>query len=159
VPSSLLGVVGVLASAQVVVAHGNHNAEKIAEGEATSKEPMDSILWIHILLMMLSFGIIFPTGMVLGVGITHQGCRSQLIGGIDCKKQVACTGADTWDHYRCSGILFGTSPQRASFCAERTRLILQLADAHTCCPNSIRNIPQVPSHERDPWKDQSMAME
>lgn len=30
-------------------------------------EGQDSILWIHILLMMLSFGIIFPTGMVLGV--------------------------------------------------------------------------------------------
>jgi len=31
-------------------------------------KPQDSILWIHILLMMLSFGIIFPFGMVLGVG-------------------------------------------------------------------------------------------
>ncbi len=27
----------------------------------------DAILWTHILLMILSFGIIFPTGMVLGV--------------------------------------------------------------------------------------------
>jgi hypothetical protein len=40
-PSSLLsGIVGILASAQVVAAHGNHNMEKIAEGDATSKEPM-----------------------------------------------------------------------------------------------------------------------
>lgn len=30
----------------------------------------DAILWIHILLMMLSFGIIFPTGMVLGVRLS-----------------------------------------------------------------------------------------
>ncbi|CAG8950553.1 hypothetical protein HYFRA_00002761 [Hymenoscyphus fraxineus] len=51
-----------------VTGHGGHGmSEKIVEGEAASSDPMDSILWIHILLMMLSFGIIFPTGMVLGM--------------------------------------------------------------------------------------------
>jgi hypothetical protein len=30
----------------------------------------DSVLWAHILLMMLAFGVIFPTGMVLGVSST-----------------------------------------------------------------------------------------
>ncbi|EKD17387.1 uncharacterized protein L3040_008426 [Drepanopeziza brunnea f. sp. 'multigermtubi'] len=48
-----------------VEAHGD--VSHIAEGESTSKEPIDTILWIHILLMMLSFGIVFPTGMVLGI--------------------------------------------------------------------------------------------
>ncbi|TAQ90816.1 hypothetical protein B7494_g875 [Chlorociboria aeruginascens] len=49
------------------MAHGNHNMEKIQDGEAMSADPIDSILWIHILLQMLAFGIIFPTGMVLGI--------------------------------------------------------------------------------------------
>jgi hypothetical protein len=38
--SLLLGLVGILTSAQGVVAHGGHNMEKIAEGEAMSKEPL-----------------------------------------------------------------------------------------------------------------------
>ncbi|CAL3971151.1 unnamed protein product [Diplocarpon coronariae] len=46
-------------------AHGDMS--HVAEGEYVSKDPIDAILWIHILLMMLSFGIIFPTGMVLGI--------------------------------------------------------------------------------------------
>lgn len=45
----------------------------------------DSILWIHILLQMFAFGIIFPTGMVLGVGDKDQGqYRGMLIRILDC---------------------------------------------------------------------------
>lgn len=29
--------------------------------------PQDSILWVHIILMTVAFGLIFPAGMVLGV--------------------------------------------------------------------------------------------
>lgn len=47
------------------VAHGGH--ENVPEGEATSVDPIDSILWIHILLQMFAFGIVFPLGMVLGI--------------------------------------------------------------------------------------------
>lgn len=32
-------------------------------------EIQDTTLWIHILLQMLAFGIIFPLGMVLGVSL------------------------------------------------------------------------------------------
>lgn len=44
-----------------------HHVNKIAEGEVISEDPIDSILWIHILLQGFAWGIIFPTGMVLGV--------------------------------------------------------------------------------------------
>ena len=50
----------------VVTAH-EHHVNKIQQGEAISEDPIDSILWIHILVQSLAWGIIFPTGMVLGV--------------------------------------------------------------------------------------------
>jgi hypothetical protein len=39
----------------------------IAEGEGASPDPIDGILWAHILLQAFAWGILFPTGMVLGV--------------------------------------------------------------------------------------------
>lgn len=54
-----------------VTAH-EHHVNKIAEGEAISQDPIDSILWIHILLQGFAWGIIFPTGMVLGVRLSEQ---------------------------------------------------------------------------------------
>jgi len=38
-----------------------------AKGKWVSEEPIDSILWIHILLQTFAWGILFPTGMVLGI--------------------------------------------------------------------------------------------
>lgn len=49
----------------LVSAHGGH--DHIPEGEAISPEPIDSTLWIHILLQILAWGIIYPIGMVLGL--------------------------------------------------------------------------------------------
>ncbi|KAL5121745.1 hypothetical protein ACEQ8H_000432 [Pleosporales sp. CAS-2024a] len=43
-----------------------HHTDKIADGHAISVDPIDSILWIHILVQAVAWGIIFPTGMVLG---------------------------------------------------------------------------------------------
>ena len=47
----------------VVVAHEHHD-EDLPPGQAVSFDPVDSILWMHIFFMTLSFGILFPTGMV-----------------------------------------------------------------------------------------------
>ncbi|KAI9807273.1 MAG: hypothetical protein M1833_000016 [Piccolia ochrophora] len=61
-----------------------HHTDEIPEGQAVSAEPLvslswirsritwlivrkDTILWIHILIQILAFGIIFPSGMVLGI--------------------------------------------------------------------------------------------
>ncbi|KAF2263859.1 integral membrane protein-like protein [Lojkania enalia] len=49
-----------------VEAH-EHHMDKIEEGHAISDDPIDSILWIHILIQSLAWGILFPTGMVLGI--------------------------------------------------------------------------------------------
>ena len=48
-----------------VFAHGGH--DKIPEGAVMSDDPIDSTLWIHILLQSLAWGILFPLGMVLGL--------------------------------------------------------------------------------------------
>lgn len=49
-----------------VLAH-EHHADKIEDGHAVSADPLDSILWIHILVQSLAWGVIFPIGMVLGM--------------------------------------------------------------------------------------------
>lgn len=58
-------VAAALLLSTVVTAHDHHN--DIEEGHAISADPIDSILWIHILIQSLAWGVIFPTGMVLGV--------------------------------------------------------------------------------------------
>ena len=48
-----------------VLAHGGH--DNIPPGKAISPEPLDTTLWIHILIQCLAWGILMPTGMVLGL--------------------------------------------------------------------------------------------
>ncbi|KAF2026679.1 hypothetical protein EK21DRAFT_73678 [Setomelanomma holmii] len=57
--------VAALLLSTAVRAH-DHHTNNIEEGHAISADPIDSILWIHILIQSLAWGIIFPTGMVLG---------------------------------------------------------------------------------------------
>jgi hypothetical protein len=44
----------------LVAAHGNSE-------ESVADDPVDSVLWIHIFVQTLVWGILFPTGMVLGI--------------------------------------------------------------------------------------------
>ncbi|KEF61082.1 uncharacterized protein A1O9_02647 [Exophiala aquamarina CBS 119918] len=62
-------------------AHGGHT-DKIPEGEAISADPLDSRLWTHILLMVLSFGLIFPYGMVLGIIRSRWHVPVQIVGTV-----------------------------------------------------------------------------
>ncbi|KAI4260256.1 MAG: hypothetical protein LQ352_000378 [Teloschistes flavicans] len=55
-----------LALVQRAASHEHHD-DKIPEGEAISPDPIDTTLWIHIIVQILAFGLIFPTGMVLGL--------------------------------------------------------------------------------------------
>ncbi|KUJ13122.1 uncharacterized protein LY89DRAFT_756530 [Mollisia scopiformis] len=68
-------------SARGVHAHG-HDMSKIQEGEFASEDPIDAILWVHILLQMVAFGIIFPTGMVLGVLRNRWHVPTQVVGTV-----------------------------------------------------------------------------
>ncbi|KAF1811996.1 hypothetical protein P152DRAFT_466811 [Eremomyces bilateralis CBS 781.70] len=49
-----------------VEAH-EHHMDNIEEGQFISPDPIDSILWTHILIQTFAWGILFPTGMVLGI--------------------------------------------------------------------------------------------
>ncbi|KAF1983470.1 integral membrane protein-like protein [Aulographum hederae CBS 113979] len=62
--SSLLAIV--LAFASTVNAH-EHHMDKIEPGQGASADPIDTILWIHIFLQIGAWGLLFPTGMVLGI--------------------------------------------------------------------------------------------
>ena len=46
------------------VASHEHHDEELPPGQAITFDPVDGILWTHILFMSLSFGVLFPTGMV-----------------------------------------------------------------------------------------------
>ncbi|KAK6437918.1 hypothetical protein LTR95_005881 [Oleoguttula sp. CCFEE 5521] len=67
-----------LALAATALAHGGHDA--VPEGEAISPEPIDTTLWIHILLQTLAWGILFPTGMVLGLVKSRWHVPVQILG-------------------------------------------------------------------------------
>ncbi|KAI9661693.1 MAG: hypothetical protein M1821_008931 [Bathelium mastoideum] len=51
---------------RIVNAHEHHD-DKIPEGEGISPDPIDSILWAHILMQIFAWGVLFPIGMVLGI--------------------------------------------------------------------------------------------
>ncbi|KAK3716803.1 hypothetical protein LTR37_006153 [Vermiconidia calcicola] len=60
-----MAAIAAILFAGVTYAHGGH--DKIPEGHAVSPEPLDKTLWTHILIQCLAWGIILPTGMVLGL--------------------------------------------------------------------------------------------
>ena len=62
-PVSLLLVLAMCCS--FVASHEHH--EELPDGQAITFDPVNSILWTHIFLMSLSFGVLFPTGMVTSV--------------------------------------------------------------------------------------------
>ncbi|OQD70465.1 hypothetical protein PENDEC_c023G04707 [Penicillium decumbens] len=66
--------------ASIVSAHGGHAA--VPEGSATSQEPIDSTLWVHMILMGFTFGIIFPIGMVLGIVRSRWHVPLQTVGTV-----------------------------------------------------------------------------
>lgn len=72
-PNLLLGGIWIVAICLVRGAHSHeHHNDAIPEGDGISNNPIDSILWIHILLQTLAWGILFPTGMILGVRRPHM---------------------------------------------------------------------------------------
>ncbi|EOD47697.1 putative integral membrane protein [Neofusicoccum parvum UCRNP2] len=64
-PARAVGL-ALLCLAATTEAH-EHHMDDIPEGQYTSPDPIDAILWIHILLQSLAWGVLFPTGMVLGI--------------------------------------------------------------------------------------------
>ncbi|GES66937.1 integral membrane protein [Aspergillus terreus] len=74
------GVLAALLLVSPALAHGGH--ENVPEGAAISEDPIDSTLWVHMILMGLSFGIIFPLGMVLGIVRSRWHVPLQIVGTV-----------------------------------------------------------------------------
>ncbi|ROT34509.1 YTP1 protein [Sodiomyces alkalinus F11] len=72
----------ILASFPTAVLAHDHGENKIPEGHVVSPEPLDATLWVHIFLMMLAFGVIFPVGMVLGVAKNRWHVPTQALGTV-----------------------------------------------------------------------------
>jgi hypothetical protein len=68
---SPLALLLLAASIPMADAH-DHDSTHIEDGQAVSAEPIDTTLWVHIFIQMAAWGVIFPTGMVLGVRIAFK---------------------------------------------------------------------------------------
>nr|POE78501.1 protein ytp1 [Quercus suber] len=75
--SIALGSAVILLLPSLALAHGGHEA--IPEGEVISPEPLDTTLWIHILLQTFTWGILMPTGMVLGLARSRWHVPTQIL--------------------------------------------------------------------------------
>lgn len=61
-----LHVALLVASLSVAVrAHEHHNDDALSEENL--EKPIDMLLWLHILVQILTWGFMFPIGMVLGL--------------------------------------------------------------------------------------------
>jgi hypothetical protein len=59
-----------------------HEHHEMPSGEYVTGDPIDGILWAHIFIMGLTFGIIFPTGLVLGLTRNRFHVPLQITGGV-----------------------------------------------------------------------------
>ncbi|KAG5925430.1 hypothetical protein E4U42_004307 [Claviceps africana] len=78
--TSLLLFVATLA--KMANGHEHHGDSKIPEGQTISLEPLDTILWIHIVVNMFAYGVIFPIGMVLGMTKSRWHVPTQAVGSL-----------------------------------------------------------------------------
>ncbi|KAM3562384.1 hypothetical protein ARSEF4850_002774 [Beauveria asiatica] len=76
--ASLVIVAALCSAAQ---AHDHHGVQKnIPEGETVTKEPLDSLTWLHIFIQMFAYGVIFPIGMVFGMTKSRWHVPTQAVG-------------------------------------------------------------------------------
>ncbi|KAM3439613.1 hypothetical protein MY4824_002605 [Beauveria thailandica] len=79
--ASTASLVIVAALCSVAQAHDHHGVQKnIPEGETVTKEPLDSITWLHIFIQMFAYGVIFPIGMVFGMTKSRWHVPTQAVG-------------------------------------------------------------------------------
>lgn len=82
-PATMALLLSIASFGALVHAHDHHGGEShIPEGEAISFDPIDNILWVHILIQMLAYGIIFPIGMVFGITKSRWHVPTQVIGSV-----------------------------------------------------------------------------
>lgn len=113
---------------------------------------------------MLAFGIIFPTGMVMGVSGNSAGADSTEVDGEWCtddladdEKPMARTDTGFGNSSGDCGLLYGTLTQRTTVCAECPFLIREFSDVHARCTSRNGHILEATSGERDQWEDTALC--
>lgn len=81
-----------LAVALPAAAHKHH--EHVTEEQKNA--PIDAILWIHIFLQMIVWGVLFPTGMVLGMSKSRWHVPLQV-----CPLSFILSGGVSKTYFRC----------------------------------------------------------
>jgi len=79
-PTALL--LSIAAFATRAAAHDHHGESEIPEGETVTLEPLDTVMWIHIFIQMLAYGVIFPVGMIFGMTKSRWHVPTQIFGTI-----------------------------------------------------------------------------
>ncbi|CDO51559.1 similar to Saccharomyces cerevisiae YNL237W YTP1 Probable type-III integral membrane protein of unknown function [Geotrichum candidum] len=75
---------------------GRHeHSANLEEGTYVSPDPIDGVLWAHILIMMFTFGILFPVGLVLGLSRNRWHVPVQTLAGL-----LAITGYFIGHHHK-----------------------------------------------------------
>jgi hypothetical protein len=59
-----------------------HEHHEMPDGQLVTGDPIDGILWAHIIIMGLAFGVIFPIGMVAGLARHRLHVPVQIFGGV-----------------------------------------------------------------------------
>jgi len=110
----------------------------------------DSILWVHIILQIVTFGLIFPTGMVLGVCCTRLIVTRLRLTRIctDCSIAMACPRPSLRRRCCCCRLLPGPCPWRPSIRAQHSCRLCLVPHADAPSTNRTGCIPQATLDER-----------
>ena len=133
-----------------VLAHDHHDA--LTEEETSA--PVDNILWIHIFLQALVWGVIFPIGMVLGLSRSRWHVPLQVSLPSQRTEHPAhrCPSLYVYvGNWLCpdSRRLYpGPLAQRTLISRWNTRQICQHTHSPYPCPAHHRNLPEA-THQRE----------
>lgn len=73
----------VIASTLLALARAHeHVTSNVQHGAVISADPIDRKLWLHIAIMMLAFGILFPMGVVFGLSKSRWHVPTQIVATI-----------------------------------------------------------------------------
>ncbi|ANB13599.1 Ytp1p [Sugiyamaella lignohabitans] len=59
-----------------------HEHHEMPDGEHITGEPLDGIMWAHIIIMSVAFGVVFPIGLVCGLARNRFHVPIQTTGGV-----------------------------------------------------------------------------
>lgn len=103
-------------------------------------------------MQIFAFGIIFPTGMVLGVSFSRSAMQEKVLPDSeefpDCPFSMACPSSDRRCHPLDRRLLPRPRAWWPPVHPQYTRIICDLADGHAYCPSRLWSLPQITPRKR-----------